>query len=58
MLRDTENSKFAPISKFKDLGLGEKSYGNLDLEKSLADFSKPLYSAKVCLFGFFFSEVK
>ena len=56
MLRDTENSKFVPISKFKDLGLGEKSYGNLDLEKSLADFSKPLYNAKVCLFDYSFQK--
>jgi len=47
MLRDPESSKFAPISKFKDLGLGEKSYSNADLEKALGEFSKPAYNAKV-----------
>jgi hypothetical protein len=49
MLRDPESSKFAPISKFKDLGLGEKSYSNADLEKALGEFSKPAYNAKVCI---------
>jgi hydroxymethylglutaryl-CoA synthase len=47
MLRNSESGKFAPISKFKELGLGEKSYSNPELEKSLAEFSKPVYNAKV-----------
>lgn len=47
MLRDSNNSKFAPIAKYKELGLGEKSYSNVELEKSLAEFSKPVYHEKV-----------
>lgn len=49
MLKDTANGKYAPIAKFKDLGLGEKSYSNAELEKGLAEFSKPVYHEKVCL---------
>lgn len=47
MLRDSSNSKFSSINKFKDLGLGDKSYSNVELEKALAAFSQPTYNAKV-----------
>lgn len=47
MLRDSNNSKYAAILKYKDLGLGDKSYSNAELEKSLAEFSKPVYHEKV-----------
>jgi hydroxymethylglutaryl-CoA synthase len=47
MLRDPENPRYAPIAKFKELGLGEKSYSNPDMEKALADFSKSVYNEKV-----------
>lgn len=47
MLKDSSNPKYAPIVKYKDLGLGEKSYANPEMEKSLAEFSKGIYQAKV-----------
>lgn len=47
MLRDPQNPKFANIAKFKELGYTEKSYSNPEMEKALAEFSKPAYNSKV-----------
>jgi hypothetical protein len=40
-------ANFEPITKYKEIGLGEKSYSNAALEKSLVEFSKPNYLEKV-----------
>jgi len=47
MIKDPANPKYAAIAKFKELGLGSKSYGNSEMEKALADFSKEVYGKKV-----------
>jgi len=47
MLRDSQNPKYAPIAKYKELGLGEKSYSNPEMEKALAEFSKPVYNSTI-----------
>jgi len=47
MLQDPSNPKYTPINKYKDLGLGEKSYSNPEMEKALAEFSKTVYQQKV-----------
>jgi len=46
MLRDPNNTKYGAIAKYRELGLAEKSYSNPDLEKGLAEFSKPAYQEK------------
>jgi len=47
MLRDAGNAKYEQIARFRELGLGEKSYANPEMEKSLATFSKGTYDQKV-----------
>lgn len=56
MLRDPENPRFASVAKYKELGLGEKSYSNPELEKALSEFSKPVYHEKVRKQFFFDSQ--
>jgi len=47
MLRDPTNPKYQSIAKFKELGLGEKSYSNPEMEKAVAEFAKNIYQQKV-----------
>lgn len=47
MLREPQNPKYEKVSKFKELGLGEKSYSNPEMEKAFAEFSKTTYQQKV-----------
>jgi len=47
MLQHHKDSKYDPISKYYEVGLGSKSYSNVAMEKDLATFSKDIYHHKV-----------